>query len=156
MFKQISSTNTHEGSKNEKSMTLGALFTNVIELGFLWDVIIHLYSNLRCSLMWPPLKIGHEFITSHCFMCVFTHPKSSPVVKLLGNLLFLVCFRRLPPLPPLGQHFSTLRENHWSSFLQTTHGWPMDMGNFFSTHLGGLGSRSLSYQSGTHLNLSPP
>ena len=45
--------------------------------------------------------------------------------------------------------FSTFWENPWSWFLQNTHGWPMGVGKNFGTHLGDLGSRSLSYWSGT-------
>ena len=69
----------------------------------------------------------------------------------------LFIFGPFPPslLLPFCKHFSTSRENPWSYFLQTTHGWPMGVGKFFGTHLGDHGSRSLSYRSGMQFALSP-
>ena len=76
------------------------------------------------------------------------------------NILFLLIkspgpFPPPPPPPQFYQHFLTFRENPWNSFLQTTHGWPMEWEFSFGTHLGDLGSRSLSYRSGTQYTLSP-
>ena len=53
-----------------------------------------------------------------------------------------------PPPPQFYQHFLTFRENPWNLV-------DLWSGNFFGTHLGDLGSRSLSYRSGTQYTLSP-
>ena len=78
----------------------------------------------------------HEFVfiwyrKYHYAVCFITWAANSVLkfIKSSRETGGLIVFG--PSLPLFCQHFSTFRENPWSIFLQTTHGWPMGVGKLF-------------------------